>query len=192
MTRREGYVPRNLKLETPRFMSRGLLWFITIIASIFFAVGALFYIARGSDGPLEIIAGGPFQSGKTVTGTENWRFLDEEMTVELQTMNPPSSRTMWLVVTNNRVFIISSYMNSRIGKLWKKWPHLVAEDNRALVRSKGLIYPFVLERRLEDPAMPAVLQRFNEKYRTDLTTENVTSNNTWVFELLPDQAGSGS
>jgi hypothetical protein len=83
-------------------------------------------------------------------------------------------------------------MNSRIGKLWKKWPHLVAEDNRALVRSKGLIYPFVLERRLEDPAMPAVLQRFNEKYRTDLTTENVTSNNTWVFELLPDQAGSGS
>lgn len=173
-------------------MSRGLLWFITIVSSIFFAIGVLFYVAKNNDGPLEIISGGPFQSGEQAGPISDWSFLREKMTVELQTMDPPTSRTMWLVVVDNRLFVISSYMKSRVGRLWKKWPHALDEDNRALIRSDGVIYAMTLERRMEDASLAAVLDRFNEKYRNDISEEDISSGSSWLYELVPSDAGTGS
>lgn len=168
-------------------MSRGLLWFSTTILFIIFAVSALFYVARSQDGPMEIIAGGPFTTGEAVSSVSDWHFLDENMTIELQTMLPLRSRTMWLVVVSNRPFVLSSYMTSRIGKIWKQWPHRLEEDNRALIRADGKIYALNLQRRIEDDIIPEVLARFNEKYKTDYDLDNVSSGSSWIYELTPPE-----
>ena len=166
-------------------MSRGLIGFSTIIAAIFVAVGILFYVARSHDGPMEIISGGPFLSGELATDVNDWSFLDELMTIELQTMNPMKSRTMWIVVVDNRLFVISSYMKSRIGRIWKKWPHVVDENPEAVVRANGRLYELHLTRVSKDAIIPTVLERFNAKYRRKYTQDEVESGNSWLFELTP-------
>lgn len=164
-------------------MSRGLKWFTTIILAIVVAIGVLLFMVRSNDGPMEIISGGPFQSGEPTTGTSDWRFLDEHMTVELQTMIPPRSRTMWLVVVDNRPFVLSNFMNSRVGKLWKKWPRTLEKDNRAIVRAQGKLYELKLVRTTEGEIIGQAMEHFNAKYRTNYTADNVTSGNVWLFEL---------
>ncbi len=134
---------------------------------------------------MEILSGGPFQSGELVTDVGDWSFMKNEMTVEMQTMVPPRSRTMWLVVYKNRPMIISSFMNTAIGKIWKKWPKGVEEDNRAIIRSHGKLYHFTLNRLSIDGDTQAILNTFNEKYDTSLTADDVTTGNSLLFELIP-------
>ncbi len=166
-------------------MSRGLIWFSAIVAAIFMAVSILFYVARSHDGPMEIIAGGPFRSGDLVTDTSDWSFLDQHMTIEMQTMVPTRSRTMWIVVVDNRSFVISSYMKSRVGRIWKKWPHHVDQNPNAVIRVEGKLYEMRLVRLTEDEIIPAVLERFNAKYPRKHKAEEIESGNSWLFELTP-------
>ena len=109
-------------------MSRGTTLALIIISGILIAVTSLFILVRYSDGPLEIISGGPFKTGEATATPDDWTFLADHMTVELQTMVPPRSRTMWLVVENGRMFVISSYMNTSVGRIWKQWPRTLDQD----------------------------------------------------------------
>ncbi|MDA0685118.1 MAG: hypothetical protein O3A57_11970 [Bacteroidetes bacterium] len=106
---------------------------------------------------MEILAGGPFQSGELVAIPEDWSILTDEAKIEMQTMNPARSRTMWLVVYDNRLFIISSYMNSPVGKIWKQWPHQIKENNLAIVRAQGKLYELQLIRHNEGSLLMAPL-----------------------------------
>lgn len=166
-------------------MSRGLAWFSGFFALIVIATIAMVLVVRSSDGPMEILTGGPFQSGEFVTDVEDWSFLDQQMTIEMQTMVPPSSRTLWLVVYDNRPIVLSAYMNSAVGKIWKQWPKKIAKDNRAIVRSEGKLYRFTLERLYIEEDTQAILDKFNQRYDTPITTEDITTENTWLFELKP-------
>ncbi len=166
-------------------MSRGLAWFSGFIALIVIATIALVLVVRSSDGPMEILSGGPFQSGELVADVEDWSILKEQMTVEMQTMAPPSSRTMWLVVYDNRPIILSSFMNTAFGKLWKKWPRRVEEDNRAIIRSEGKLYRFTMERLNVDDDTASIVDAFNEKYGTPYTVDDIVAGNSWLFELKP-------
>lgn len=165
-------------------MSRGLTWFIGILVVIIVAVSSLFLVVRSSDGPMEIISGGPFTSGETTAAVSDWSFLQSKMTIELQTMLPPRSRTMWLAVHDNRLYVVSRYMNTLVGKIWKQWPHSIAQDNRAIVRADGKLYPLLLERQTDSSALLGVMEVFNTKYNTNLTAESVDKGNAWVFELV--------
>ncbi|MBL6688887.1 MAG: hypothetical protein ISP91_00700 [Pseudomonadales bacterium] len=164
-------------------MSRGLTWFIGFILLIIISIGTLLFVVRSADGPMEILSGGPFRTGEVVTDVSDWSFLDEKMTVELQTMLPPRSRTMWLVVHENRPIVLSSFMNTAIGKMWKQWPKRVEEDNRAIIRSDGKLYHFTLERLGVDDETAAIIEKFNGKYGTPYTTADIAEGNSWLFEL---------
>jgi hypothetical protein len=163
-------------------MSTGLKWFLAITVALIGVTIATLILVRSHDGPLEIFSGGPFQSGELVENVQDWGFLVERSTIELQTMVPPRSRTMWIVVHNNRPYVISAYMTTNIGKVWKQWPRSIEEDNRAIVRAGGKLYQFNLVRRTADTG--PVLTLFNNKYRRKYSEEDVVAGNTWLFELV--------
>ena len=166
-------------------MSRGLAWFIGFILLIFVSIGTLLVLVRSADGPMEILSGGPFKTGELVTNVSDWSFLEDKMTVELQTMLPPRSRTMWLVVHENRPIVLSSFMNTATGKMWKQRPRRVEEDNRAIIRNDGKLYHFTLERLEVDDDTAAIMEKFNQKYATSYTSADVSEGNSWLFELKP-------
>ncbi len=166
-------------------MSTGLKWFLALILTIFVGLGILFYAVRYHDGPMEIISGGPFTTGELIENVDDWSFLRDHQTVAMQTMVPPRSRTMWIVVSDNRPFIVSSFMNTAFGKLWKQWPRKIAEDNRVIIRVDGKLYRFNLERVTSENVPDGVLVRFTEKYGVDSNREEIENGNNWIFELKP-------
>ena len=92
-----------------------VLWTVAVVLAL---VALTLFAARFADGPLEIIAGGPLTSGELHQGMEpDWTFLNDLQTVEFQLLDPPRSRTTWILEHNGRVFIPSGYMNSTVGKL---------------------------------------------------------------------------
>ena len=164
-------------------MSYGLKWFLGFVITVFIAVGAVLFVVRSFDGPMEILAGGPFQTGELASTPDDWSFLTDYSTIEMQTMAPPRSRTMWLSVYDNRLFVISSYMNSRVGKVWKQWPYQIKDNNLAIVRADGKLYELQLIRHHKGEFIDGVLELFNEKYGSHLSMDGIDSGNSWLFEL---------
>lgn len=173
-------------------MAKGIKYFIGIIVVVLLLAMVVAFAKRFHDGPVQILSGGPFTSGQPVSGVNNWAFLDEFATVELQTMNPPSSRVMWLVVAGNRPYVLSAYMNTRFGKVWKRWPRRIHEDNRAIVRADAKLYHFWLQRTFAPAAVAPVLKRFEEKYNVFITQEDIDLENTWLYELVPSPLHTGA
>ena len=181
----DGYFVNHNSVEAPADMSKVLQWFIGLIAVLVIGIGSLLFMLRSHDGPMEIISGGPFKTGELVTGVTDWSFLKDRTTIELQTMRPPRSRVMWLVVHQNRPYVLSSYMNTVVGRVWKRWPRRVEKDNRAIIRADGKLYALQLTRILESEQIAPVLESFNHKYDIRLTPEVIRTGSTWLFELTP-------
>jgi len=162
-------------------------WLLILIATIVIAISSFLFYMRFHDGPIEIFAGGAFQTGELIQGSEpDWNDIADLATFEVQTVEPPRSRTTWLAVVDGRVFIPSGYMNTGFGKIWKHWPHYAEKDGRAILRVGNKLY----ERRLvrisaENPLIPEIVAALNAKYPGDGTVEKVEMNDTWVFELAP-------
>ncbi len=166
-------------------MNKGMKLFAGLLGVLLAVLVTIVIVARNSDGPMEIIAGGPFKTGELATNISDWQFMDEFMTVEMQTMNPPRSRVMWLVVHDNRLFVLSSYMKTRLGRAWKRWPRKLDENNDAIIRVDGKLYELALVRIDDEPTSTGVLARFSEKYNTPYTFDDVMDGSTWLFELTP-------
>ena len=94
----------------------GLLTVLTAIALFLFGM-------RFSDAPIAIFAGGQFSSGLLENAPDDWNYLKERNVIEFQTLSPARSRTVWLAVHETRLFLVSGYMNTGFGALWKQWPH---------------------------------------------------------------------
>ena len=150
------------------------------------SLGLFLYGMRFSDGPLEIISGGPFKTGELSPAPSDWSFLKERDTIEFQTLDPLSSRTVWVASHEGRMFIVSGYMNQGYAAIWKQWPHYLKDDNRIILRIDGKPYEQKLVRIMDDPAVVPVLNELSRKY---LGGEAVTSNeqviqeDTWMFEV---------
>jgi hypothetical protein len=168
--------------------SKVLKWFL-ILVGVIVAISVLFFVyMRFHDGPIEIISGGPFQAGELIEGPEpDWSFLVDRATVEFQLMKPASSRLLWLAVVDNRLYIISGYMRTGIGKIWKQWPRYAEQDDRALLRVDGKIYKRTLVRLTADEFDDNIGSEFSRKYGADLKKEDVASGSTWLFEMAPRQ-----
>ncbi|MFN3236322.1 MAG: hypothetical protein ACE37D_04605 [Pseudomonadales bacterium] len=162
-------------------------WLLAVIAIIVVAFAALLFAMRFHDGPVEIFSGGPFKRGEIYSGPEpDWNQFKDRATVQLQSLEPPRSRTLWLVVVDDRIFVPSAYMNTKFGKIWKQWPRHAVKDGRALLRIDDTIYPRMMERLEPDHELvPDIVEALNNKYPGDLTMANVTSNDAWIFELTP-------
>jgi hypothetical protein len=157
------------------------------VVAIVFATGAFFVGMRFHDGPLEIISGGPFRSGELSGTPASWDFLKERQQIEFQTLDPETSRTVWLGVFDGRLFLVSGYMNTGYGGLWKQWPHYLEDDDRIILRVDGKLYPQRLERIMGGEIVPSVLSEFDREYAVGSASDDapITSGDTWMFEVVP-------
>lgn len=166
---------------------RILKWVVRVLGVAVFLLGALVIGARFSDGPIAIIPGGPLEAGELVAGPEpDWTFARDITEMELQLVEPPVSRTIWLQVHDKKLYVVSGYMNSTVGRLWKQWPAQALRDGRALIRIDGKRYERRLVRILDDrPLLEAISAEMERKYGAPLRAETAASGDAWFFALLP-------
>jgi hypothetical protein len=158
-----------------------------LILIIALSISALFIGMRFHDGPLEIISGGPFTNGELTETPASWDFIKDRQEIEFQTLDPTTSRTVWLGVAEGRLFLVSGYMNTGYGGLWKQWPHYLAEDDRIILRIDGKLYEQRLDRIMGGAIVLPVLSQFSRKYGAGAGRDDsvVTNGDTWMFEVLP-------
>lgn len=168
-----------------RAILRGLAVLLVLLVV---AIGALLVGARFADGPIAIIAGGPFRSGELVTGPEpDWSFVRDVREVEFQLVDPPRSRTTWILDHDGKAYIPCGYMTSWWGRLWKRWPAEVEKDPRIVLRIGDALYERKLVR-VQDPAIVApLLAELSRKYAggRELPADAVTSGALLLFEVAP-------
>lgn len=169
-------------------MKKFLKWLGIVICTLVVAVGVFLFGMRFTDGPIEIFTGGPFNSGELASAPADWSYLTDRDVIEFQTMNPARSRTVWLAVHESRLFIVSGYMNTGYGAIWKQWPHYLEEDDRVILRIDGNLYEQRLERIMEGPEVVPVLNELARKYFGGATglgsEETITNGDTWMFEVV--------
>jgi len=172
-------------------------WIGIVFGSIILLIGVAYGGMRISDGPVEffpwftISIGGPFRSGEITESPENWDFIKEKEEIEFQTLNPSTSRTVYALVVDGTLYIVSGYMSSTIGKLWKQWPVYMEQDNRVLIRVDSNIYEQRLNRITEGTQkIQSVMAEIGRKYGAGNgqvipgSEIAVTSEALWMFEVI--------
>ncbi len=171
-------------------------WFGVTFIALLALLAASYGFLRLNDGPIEffpwftISIGGPFRSGEIAASPANWDFIKERAEIEFQTLNPTTSRTVWVPVVDGKLFIVSGYMNSAIGKLWKQWPAAMQDDNRVLIRIDGKIYEQRLNRVMDGPYIAPVMAQITRKYFGGSgqpipgSEIAVTGGSVWMFEVV--------
>ena len=159
---------------------RRLRWLGNVLlVALVLAVG-IGLAARLSDGPIGPIAGGALHAGPLVPNSNiDWSFAHDIDTVELQLLEPPRSRTVWIAVVNGELYVPCGLPEFR---LWKQWPHEALEDGRAVLRVDGKRYP-VTAVRVTDPALlEEVVSAIQRKY---LGEGAPSLESTWGFRMDP-------
>jgi hypothetical protein len=159
-----------------------------LLALLVLLIGGLLVGARFADGPIAIVAGGPFRSGELVSGPEpDWSFVENVQEVEFQLLDPARSRTTWILHHDGKAYIPSGYMTTWWGRLWKRWPHEAEKDPRILLRIGDKLYERKLVRIQEGPAVAPLLAQLSSKYAPgrEIPMEAVTSGYLWLYELAP-------
>ena len=150
------------------------------------ALGALMVSARFSDGPSAVFSGGPLVAGELVMGPEpDWSFARDVGTIELQLLDPPRSRLIWIAEYEGKIYVVSGYMSTFLGRLWKKWPAQAERDGRAVLRIDGKRYERHLVRIIRGDVVEGVTAEFSRKYGVGMTPASIESEATWLFELAP-------
>ena len=171
------------------FVVIGVLVLIPVVA-----FGTLAVSARTSDGPSAVFGGGPLVTGELVTGPEpDWSLARDIGTIELQLLDPPRSRLIWVVEHEGKIYVVSGYMGSAIGRLWKRWPVQAERDGRAIVRIAGKRYQRTLVRIKTGVVVQGVTAELSRKYGSTTTPADIEAGATWLFELAPpdsDLAGT--
>ncbi len=135
--------------------------------------------ARFSDGPIGPFPGGPLVEGRLIDHpVRDWTFVDAVRKIHLQLLNPPRSRTTWVLFHNGSAYIPCGLPNFRF---WKRWPHQALVDGRALIRVKENRYRVTLSR-VEDPTLQREL---TEKLRTKYGVTGGYSGTIWFFAVGP-------
>ena len=151
-------------------------------------VGIFLFSMRFTDGPIEIFTGGPFSTGELTEAPSDWSYLTDRDLIEFQTIDPSRSRTVWLAVHEERLFVVSGYMNTAQGRIWKQWPHYLENDDRIILRIDGNLYEQRLERITEGTEIVPVLNELARKYFNGNeglgSSESVTNGDTWMYEVV--------
>jgi len=151
-------------------------------------IAGLLVGARFNDGPIAIIAGGPFSSGDLVSGPEpDWSFVHGVREVEFPLLDPARSRTTWLLYHEGKAYIPCGYMTTWWGKIWKQWPLEAQREPSILLRIGGTLYERRLVRVQEGPVVAPLLAELSRKYGggNEISMEAVTSGYLWLYELAP-------
>ena len=139
-----------------------------------------------ADGPNRVFSGGVLTSGDLYSGAEpDWSFLSQVLTLELQLVNPPESRRIWVAEVRGKMYVWSGYMNSFFGKIWKTWPGQAVADGRAVVRINGIRYERQLTRIQTGDVLDEIAAAISAKYPSQATRAVIDSGDLWVFEVAP-------
>ena len=182
---------RDKTMNTDRriIVRRGLLVIGVLVLIPVFALAALAVSTRLSDGPSVIFAGGPLVAGEMVTGPEpDWSFVRGVRVFELQLLNPPRSRTLWIVEHEGKLYLNSNYMGGLRERLWKRWPAQAERDGRAIMRINDKRYERTLVRIKTGPIVEGVTAEFTRKYGVEMTPAEVEAEELWLFEMAPPNA----
>ncbi len=176
-------------------MSRFLKWLVIVIVGAVVALWIFLLAMRLGDGPSAVIPGGAFRSGEPAPVPDDWSFLRDRMEVEFQTMDPATSRTVWVGVHDGRLFLVSGYMTTWYGGIWKQWPHYMGDDPRIVLRVDGSLYDLRLERVTDGPDIVPVLAEFARKYGAGdpgsvTSSDAVTSGSVWMYEAVARRESS--
>ncbi len=177
-----------------------------LLAAVLIGVMAL----RNADGPKSFIAGGEFTSGEWVVhAVDDWSFAHGK-NVELQLMNPASSRTTGIMLHKGELYIpcdLGFMWNRFTGQTrwllnliywFKDWHHAALADRRVVLRIDGKRYArqAVL---VKDPQLieelKIALEQMASEFFTDVDfSERPTKgpNDIWFFRLDPRGFGMAS
>lgn len=165
----------------------GLLLLIPVVV-----VGTLLIASGYSERASPLFGGGELSSGELVSGPEpDWRLARDLPTIELQLLSPPRSRVIWIVEHERKPYVVSGYMGSAIGRLWKRWPVQAERDGRAIVRIDGKRYARTLKRIRTGEVLEGVAAELRRKYGYAVTAADIEAGTTWLFELAPRDPGTG-
>lgn len=141
---------------------------------------------RFADGPNRVFSGGPLEAGDLHAGPEpDWRFVEDIDTIEMQLVDPPKSRRIWVVESDGKLYVWSGYMGTAVGRLWKRWPVQAERDGRAVLRINGTRYERELVRIESGEILDGITAAVTSKYPSSMTRATVESGDSWVFEAAP-------
>ena len=92
-----------------------LKWLGIIVLVLVLGIAVFLFGMRFHDGPIEIFTGRPFKTGEPAQAPDDWTYLTDRMEIEFQTIEPDTSRIVWLGVYDTRLYIASGYMNTGYG-----------------------------------------------------------------------------
>jgi hypothetical protein len=144
-------------------------------------------VARFSDGPIALFPGGELRAGELYQGPEpDWTFARDIPEMEFQLLDPPRSRTIWLVVHDQKLYIVSGYMRSAIGKVWKKWPAEAERDGRAVIRIDGKRYERDVVRIRDAVQIEPLAAEIRRKYGVpQMSAQAALAGDAWFYALPP-------
>ena len=182
-----------MNIDRKTIVHRVLVVIVILVLIPVFALGALAVSARFSDGPSVIFSGGPLVAGELVTGPEpDWSFVRDVRIFELQLLNPPRSRTLWIVEHEGKLYLNSNYMGGPRERFWKRWPAQAERDGRAIMRIEGKKYERELVRIKTGAMVEGVTAQFTRKYGVVMTPAEVEAEELWLFEMAPPNMAEGS
>lgn len=172
-----------------------MVGFVVLIGAV--AIGTLRIQRSSADGSTVVFPGGEMVAGELHTGPEpDWSFTDDIFTIELQLNDPMATRTIFILESEGKIYVISGYMKSFLGRIWKEWAFKADEGNdEGVLRVNNVRYPRQLVRIKEGDVLNGVAAKLLAKYSgvpTPVSAEaiaaaraNIEDGNSWIFELTP-------
>jgi len=172
-----------------------MVGFVVLIGAV--AIGTLRIQRSSADGATVVFPGGEMVAGELHTGPEpDWSFTDDIFTIELQLNDPMATRTIFILESEGKIYVVSGYMKSFLGRIWKEWAFEANEGNdEGVLRVNNVRYPRQLVRIKEGDVLNGVAAKLLAKYSgvpTPVSVEaiaaaraDIEDGNSWIFELTP-------
>jgi hypothetical protein len=169
--------------------------FVVLIGAV--AIGTLRIQRSSADGATVVFPGGEMVAGELHTGAEpDWSFTDDIFTIELQLNDPMATRTIFILESEGKIYVVSGYMKSFLGRIWKEWAFDADEGNdEGVLRVNNVRYPRQLVRIKEGDVLNGVAAKLLAKYSGTPTPVSaaaiataragIEDGNSWIFELAP-------
>ena len=172
-----------------------MVGFVVLIGAV--AIGTLRIQRSSADGATVVFPGGEMVAGELHTGPEpDWSFTDDIFTIELQLNDPMATRTIFILESEGKIYVVSGYMKSFLGRIWKEWAFEANEGNdEGVLRVNNVRYPRQLVRIKEGDVLNGVAAKLLAKYSgvpTPVSAKaiaaaraDIEDGNSWIFELTP-------